>query len=300
MMVIARNIGRLGNRLILFSHFIALARERGVALSNPCFAEYASVFPATRNNLFCKYDEAKSPESSDAVPPWQRILARESIYLPARLATHLRLTHFPVRILRLERGEELDLQTPMVIKAIEQRAVVLFMGWRFRCYSLVSRHADTIREFFRLDEATESQICRFTEATRRDCELLVGVHIRRGDYASFAGGRYYFSDLQYATWMRQIVEQHSHRRIRFLICSDGAWDSSTFNEFDCSTGPGKMVEDMHALSKCDLIVGSPSTFTGWASFVGNVPCQHFYDAGEQFHKSACEVYNLHAPRPLQL
>ena len=300
MMVIARNIGRLGNRLILFSHFIALAREHGVALSNPCFAEYASLFPTTRNNLFCKYGEQTSPEGGGTFPSWRRVVARESIYLPARLATHLRLTNFPVRIIRLERGEKLDLQSPTVVKAIEQRAFVLFMGWRFRCYPLVSRHADAIREFFRLDDATQAIVTQFTQATRRDCDFLVGVHLRRGDYASFADGRYLFSDLQYATWMRQTVEHYSDRRIRFLICSDGSWDQTSFQGFDCIAGPGKMIEDLHALTQCDLIIGSPSTFTGWASFAGNVPCQHFYEVGERFQESACEVYNLSEPRPLQL
>lgn len=300
MMVIARNIGRLGNRLILFSHFVALAEEHGVALSNPCFAEYASLFPATRDTLYCKYRVERPLQVARSVPLWKRTLARELVYLPARIATHLRLTHYPVRILRLERGESLDLQSPEVINAIRTRALVLFMGWQFRCYPLVWRHANTVREFFRWDHETEARVRRFNVQARGDHDLLVGVHLRRGDYAGFANGRYFFSDFQYVKWMRQVAEQKSGCRVKFLICSDAAWDESLFKEFDCIAGPGSVIEDMSALSRCDLIIGPPSTFTGWASFVGNVPCQHFYGPNEAFHASACEIYNLSEPRSLSL
>ena len=32
-----------------------------------------------------------------------------------------------------------------------------------------------------------------------------------------------------------------------------------------------MIEDVYALSQCDYILGPPSTFSMWASFIGDVP-----------------------------
>lgn len=32
-----------------------------------------------------------------------------------------------------------------------------------------------------------------------------------------------------------------------------------------------IVEDLYALSRCNYIMGPPSTFTMWASFIGDVP-----------------------------
>ncbi len=55
MIVIARSFGQLGNRLFLYGHFIAAAAEYGVTLANPCFAEYAHLFPSTANDLWCRY-----------------------------------------------------------------------------------------------------------------------------------------------------------------------------------------------------------------------------------------------------
>ena len=35
--------------------------------------------------------------------------------------------------------------------------------------------------------------------------------------------------------------------------------------------PVHPVSAMHAMSLCDYILGPPSTFSGWASFMGRVP-----------------------------
>ena len=48
--VIVRNFGQLGNRLLLSAHLIAAAREYGVTLVNPSFAEYAQYFPSTASD----------------------------------------------------------------------------------------------------------------------------------------------------------------------------------------------------------------------------------------------------------
>ena len=36
-------------------------------------------------------------------------------------------------------------------------------------------------------------------------------------------------------------------------------------------GPEHPVSALHAMSLCDYIIGPPSTFSGWASFMGRVP-----------------------------
>ena len=55
MIVIARSYGQLGNQLILYGHFIAAAEEYGVPLANPCFSDYAHLFPSTAGDLWCRY-----------------------------------------------------------------------------------------------------------------------------------------------------------------------------------------------------------------------------------------------------
>ena len=40
---------------------------------------------------------------------------------------------------------------------------------------------------------------------------------------------------------------------------------------DITFSHGTREFDLYSLTQCDLIVGPPSTFSGWASFYGSVP-----------------------------
>ena len=44
-----------------------------------------------------------------------------------------------------------------------------------------------------------------------------------------------------------------------------------FGDLQVHFGPGHIVEDMYAMAEADLLIGPPSTYTGWASFYGKVP-----------------------------
>ena len=109
------------------------------------------------------------------------------------------------------------------------------------------------------------------ESVRRDSDIVVGVHIRHGDYATFMDGRYFYSLQQYANAMHQIVDQLPGRRVSFLVCSNSAFTPGDFAGLNVTPGPGHLVEDMYALAETDFMFGPPSTYTGWASFYGDKP-----------------------------
>ena len=54
-LIIVNKPGQLGNRLFVFSHFIAFAIENEYKIINPSFDEYADYFELFRNNNFIKY-----------------------------------------------------------------------------------------------------------------------------------------------------------------------------------------------------------------------------------------------------
>ena len=58
MIVIAKKVGRLANRLILFAHFIATAAEHGFVVVNPAFHTYARYFPSTARDLRARFPAA--------------------------------------------------------------------------------------------------------------------------------------------------------------------------------------------------------------------------------------------------
>jgi len=104
---------------------------------------------------------------------------------------------------------------------------------------------------------------------------IVGVHVRKGDYKDFYDGYYYYEDHEYTEFMRQMVGLLGDDT-SFFFASNEKIDKTQFSEFrlfdaHCT----KAVEDMYALSLCDYVMGPFSTFSGWASFYGQVPYYYF-------------------------
>ena len=278
MIIIARSYGQLGNRLVLSAHLIAAAREYNVTLANPCFAEYAGFFESTAHDLWCRYPAVRTAVSdssratalrgSASPSPAARHRLAKSVYLAARTACHLRLTRWPANVIRLKSDQACDLTQPCFAEKARSSRPLLLLGWRFRSDSLMQTHAGAIRDHFRPVPQHRQNIRRTVDPIRDAADVVVGVHIRHGDYASFQNGRYFYSIAQYATAMRRIAEQLPGKRISFLVCGNGVMTRRDFGDLDVHFGPGHMVEDMYALSETDLIIGPPSTFTGWAAFYG--------------------------------
>jgi hypothetical protein len=114
---------------------------------------------------------------------------------------------------------------------------------------------------------------RADEMMRSGKEVLVGVHVRRGDYAGFAGGDYFFELGEYREAMERMVELiGGGKQVRFLVCGNesGVAEAGEWRGMEVVGGTGVAVEDLALLGRCDFLVGPPSTFSMWASFYGGV------------------------------
>ena len=110
---------------------------------------------------------------------------------------------------------------------------------------------------------------------------MIGVHIRRGDYARFKGGRFLFSHDTYREAMEQAQAAHPDRDTAFLVCSDEPLPPGAFAGMDLIEAPGHELEDLYALASCDRLIGPPSTYNRWASFWGEVPLFQIREPGER-------------------
>ena len=106
--------------------------------------------------------------------------------------------------------------------------------------------------------------------TRKGADIIIGVHIRQGDYARWLGGKYYFSLEQYAQIIKNVQILFEDKKVKFLIISNNKDNSDYFKDSQYCFGSGHFIEDMYSLAACDYIIGPPSTFSGWASFYGDV------------------------------
>ena len=277
MLVFSYKCGQLGNRLFAYAHLIAFAEAKNIRVINLSFDEYAHFFEGTSDDIFCRYPQARSIIRSNRIRSWLFVLNKAVLKF--------------LRICRLENGpgysivvadlpeyqfqeaRHFDLKTPFFLEKARAKAVLLF-GRFFRDYENMVLHKEMIRRYFTPIRQISNKIEDFVKEARKNSDLLVGVHMRRGDYEQFADGRYFFSQAEYCAKMEELKRSSQYSKMKFVICSNEEIDVSCFGNLDIVTGPGNAVEDMYTLASCDYIMGPPSTFTLWASFYGAKPlCQ---------------------------
>jgi hypothetical protein len=272
--------GRLANRLIIFANFIALAEEQGHRVINYTFHSYSDLFEATRANLSCAYPVPKRKSWLDIIPGAGAAIRKTRIFYHLTRYAGVLNQHFPifgktvVTLCEWEGQPVTLLEGPEVREKIRPAKVIFVYGWRFRAPDLVRKHGDKIRAYFRPVGQYENPGREAVARLRRDADIVIGIHIRQGDYRRWKGGKYFFPVEQYAAWMRDLAAQFPARRVAFLVCSDEPRSAGEFPGLSVGFGAQSPVSDLYALARCDYILGPKSTFSQWASFYGEKPLLH--------------------------
>lgn len=273
MVIIGKRSGQLGNRLFVFAHFIANAIEFNYELSNPSFYGYAHYFDHLKDDFFCRY-----PQKSTLLKPYKPL---QELY--CKVLTKLILLCKKTRLLNLDipildssqlhnYGEHFDLSNEELQDVIKSHKITLVAdGWLFRDLHNVMKHSEKLRGFFVPAQKYEENVSILISKARQDIDVLVGVHIRQGDYKRWLNGKYFFSTESYVSLMKRFSNSLGKKRIRYLICSNVKQAESAFVGLDYIMGNNHQMEDLYAFAKCDFIIGPPSTYTMWASFYGSVP-----------------------------
>lgn len=104
---------------------------------------------------------------------------------------------------------------------------------------------------------------------KHDFSNVIGVHIRLGDYSNDLR-----TDIH---WYRNLIleiQSQLNSPFQFNVFSDGTDDELkpiTDLKNVRRVFFGNAFSDIIALSRCQLIIGSDSTFSGWGAFLGQVP-----------------------------
>lgn len=271
MVVTFQTTGQLGNRLFHLSHVIANAIENDLRVIDFSLCNYAHHFPATLSKAGTRCVR------SVAMP----LRVQKIVTLPLKVIGKVFPKSKYHRFCRHESGREFDLTDPGFIGFAKGKGIALLDGWLFRDYGGQIRHAEAIREIFRPEESQIRNSVEFLGSVDRSNTLLVGVHIRRGDYASWHGGKYLYGDETYAALMlyiKRLLSQEFGKEVKFVICSNETVDLSAYPDLDAVCPKGSYMEDINTLSGCDYLIGPPSTFSGWASFYGDTPLFVMKDA----------------------
>lgn len=253
-MIFARDKGRLCNNILQYGHVYAWAREHG---------------RRSVSLRFCyKYQWFRLCST-----PWHCFLT----YVIAKYASKCGL--LPVAAFHSDTDHQAALRT------LETKRNVVVEGWEVRFYDLFLKYREEITALFAFKPAIVNQVKGYLNDSEQGQPLRLGVHIRRGDYKTWQGGKFYYGDEVYVSLIRQFAALHADRPLAVYVCgNDPQLDRQAYIDAlpgaKVSFPQGNPAEDLCLLSECDYLIGAPSTFTLVASMYRDLPLYWIESADE--------------------
>lgn len=155
-------------------------------------------------------------------------------------------------------------------------------GWKHGGdISFVMEYKNEIKGMFAFDHVILKKVNDFLG--RGNDRITIGVHVRRGDYKQWRDGKFYYDDDTYAKMMFSLKNQFAdkyQKQCRFVVCTNEAYNYSNSGLDIMQIPETDAITDLCLLSRCDYIIGPPSTYSQWASFMGDVPLHFILSSDE--------------------
>lgn len=145
------------------------------------------------------------------------------------------------------------------------------------------KYKNEIEVLFSPNVSVKNKVSEKFSEKRGENSIIVGVHIRRGDYRTFNNGMYFYTNAQYRSILLKVNDLFKDKNTLFFISSNEKIDLTDFQGCECFLIDNSMaISDLYGLCISDYIIGPPSTFSGWASFYGNKPLYFIENLSESF------------------
>jgi hypothetical protein len=250
-MIFARDKSQMCNNLLQFAHVYAYGREHGRHVLSMRFSYKYPYFHIrhTRHTSFI-------------------------LYILVKIAAALRLIPTAAYKPGCNR-EELD-------RFVEKHNNVVVAGWEVRHYELFLKYRSEICELFRIDEAYTLPVQAKMRILDEGKGVRLGLHVRRGDYALWADGNYFYDDATYASYIKGFLRMHPGEKVHVYISTNDAALTAERMELLVKSGTeeslvsvhllgGSAPEDLFMLSECDAIIGPHSSFSLVAAMYRDIP-----------------------------
>ena len=148
-------------------------------------------------------------------------------------------------------------------------------GWDFRVKKLTEKNYEKLKLIyaFKNINSIRSNFEKNYLKLRNKNRYLVVFHIRRGDYKKWNNGKYFFDDKFYEKAIYKLRKKLiNENKNPFIIGISDEKITLKLGLDDIHQGSWK--DDQILLQSCDLILGPPSTFTLWASYISRIPLIH--------------------------
>ncbi len=166
------------------------------------------------------------------------------------------------------------------------KALGFIKGWQTRTDTrYLQQILPQLKQIFRPKEEIMNKAEGLIIEMKKTADIIVGVHIRRGDYATWNDGRFFYSLEEYHKFMLRVKELYKDQKVSFIICSNEDFSMDIFTDCYCcrfEKEPSGAILDLYTLSLCDRIIGPFSSYSRWASFIGEVPLCFLETKDQQF------------------
>lgn len=262
--------GQLANRLWQAAYFISNAIENKYTLLHLGFTKYLEYFDENYLKELeevggkCRIIDYRTTSYQDRIIIKYANLSKE---FHAR-----RNRHFPlVKEIKID-IMDYDISQPAFQQQVKKN-IVIASGWIFLDPHSIRKHSEKIRRIFKPNKIFLDHIDILKEQSFSKYDYIIGVHIRKADYATYFEGRWFYSDDDYLSFIKQtnLLPSFKNKKLGFLLCSDEKISIKEVKGLNFIYSSTHFIEDLYALSVCDFIIGPPSTYSSWASFYGKVP-----------------------------
>jgi hypothetical protein len=279
MIIICQKEGLMCNRLFHFSHLISFAMENNETIWYPFIGEF-SIFFKNLNSV-----ELKKRNIIIFSNPFIQIVLKV-------ISSVLRKIPNCKYIYTAQADKEFDLS----VLLIRKKRLIFLSGWLLRDSKSFNKNRNVIKHILQFNENVINESDLKLVLPRQNNAILIGLHIRRGDYINFLNGKFFFEIKDYKILIDKLfgIFSKSFRKISFIICTNDndVCSSNLFNDNNIFHNRGSQIVDLCTLSKCDYIIGPPSTYSAWASFYGNVPLVHFESIDQVINLSDFKVVTI--------
>jgi hypothetical protein len=262
--------GQLANRLWQAAYFISNAIENKYTFLHLGFAKYVEFFDENCCTQLkeiggnCRIIDFKTTSF------WDRIVIK---YANLSKDFHRRENHhFPI-VKEIEVNIENYDISEISFQLFTKKKIIIANGWIFVDAHSIMKHSEIIRRIFKPNKIFLDHINILRGQTFSKYDYVIGVHIRKADYATYFKGKWFYSDDDYISFIKQtnLLPTFKNKNVGFLLCSDEKISIKEVKGINLIYSTNHFIEDLYSLSICDYIIGPPSTYSSWASFYGKVP-----------------------------
>ncbi len=240
MVVLFKGYNNHSNRLLQTVHLEAFCMEHGLKFYNPSFWRMKGLYGI-------------KGKSSDALI-WSILCTLNKIRVLPKIKFN-------------QGGKQQEYEQILLRKKL-----VFVHGWRFRNLELTEKfQKELVGKYSILPELFDAnELYKDVLKIDRSAYNLVGVHVRRGDYRTWKNGIYYFEDAVYQMYMDNLnaeLSKATGKQTLFIVFSNETLQIQPSDSVILSKNPWYV--DQKIMSLCDFLIGPPSTFTLWASYLGD-------------------------------